>query len=187
MKGSIRAKFPTNRAPKGKVIEMDRQRTHIISALVLHKPGVLQRVSGLFTRRGFNIENITVGTSEQDNMARMTIIARGDEKVLEQITKQLNKLIEVIKVRDLDPENTVKRELCLIKVYTPTERVRSEVIQYANIFRGRIIDVSPESLTIELTGAPDKIEALLDLVRPFGIKEVARTGPTAISRGSKTI
>lgn len=162
---------------------MDEQRTHIISALVLHKPGVLQRVAGLFTRRGFNIENITVGTSEKEEMARMTIIAQGDEKVLEQITKQLNKLIDVIKVRDLEPESTVKRELCLIKIHAPAERIRSEVIQYANIFRGRIIDVSPETLTVEITGSPEKIEALIELLRGFGIKEIARTGPTAISRG----
>lgn len=166
---------------------MDEQRTHIISALVLHKPGVLQRVSGLFTRRGFNIENITVGTSEQDDMARMTIIAQGDEKVLEQITKQLNKLIDVVKVRDLDPESTVKRELCLIKIHVTSERIRSEVIQYANIFRGRIIDVSPETLTVEITGTPEKIEALIDLLRGFGIKEIARTGPTAISRGMQDV
>jgi acetolactate synthase I/III small subunit len=169
------------------VIKLDESRTHIISALVLHKPGVLQRVAGLFTRRGFNIENITVGTSEQEHLARMTIIAKGDEKVLEQITKQLNKLIEVIKVRDLEPRITVKRELCLIKVHTANEKVRSEVIQYANIFRGRIIDVGPDTLTIEITGPPEKIESLIDLVRIFGIKEVARTGPTAISRGTKTM
>lgn len=166
---------------------MDEQRTHIISALVLNKPGVLQRVAGLFTRRGFNIDNITVGASEQDEFARMTIIAQGDEKVLEQITKQLNKLIDVIKVRDLEPESTVKRELCLIKVHAPAERIRSEVIQYGSIFRGRIIDVSPENLTIEITGTPDKIDALIDLLRGFGIKEIARTGPTAMSRGVKTI
>jgi len=162
---------------------MDEQRTHVISALVLHKPGVLQRVAGLFTRRGFNIENITVGTSEQDGLARMTIITHGDERVLEQITKQLNKLIDVVKVRDLDPEITVKRELCLIKIHAASERTRSEVIQYANIFRGRIIDVSPETLTVEITGTPEKIEALIDLLRSFGIKKIARTGPTAISRG----
>lgn len=162
---------------------MKEQRTHVISALVLHKPGVLQRVAGLFTRRGFNIENITVGTSEQENMARMTIISRGDEKVLEQIIKQLNKLIDVVKVRDLDPENTVKRELCLIKTHASSEKVRSEVIQYANIFRGRIIDVSPDTLTVEITGTPEKIEALIDLLRGYGIKQIARTGSTAISRG----
>jgi len=163
------------------------QKSHIISALVLNKPGVLQRVAGLFTRRGFNIESITVGTSEQEGIARITIISKGDSKVLEQITKQLNKIIDVIKVRDLDPEKTVERELCLIKVHCPTERVRSEVIQYINIFRGRIIDVSPETLTVEITGEPNKIEALIDLVKTFGIKEIARTGPTAISRGIKTI
>jgi len=166
---------------------LDESRTHIISAIVLDKPGVLQRVAGLFTRRGFNIDNITVGPSEQENFARMTIITKGDEKILEQITKQLNKLIDVIKVRDLEPAVTVQRELCLIKVHTSSEKVSSEVIQYANIFRGRIIDVSPETITIEITGPPEKIEALIDLVRVFGIKEIARTGPTAISRGNKTI
>jgi acetolactate synthase-1/3 small subunit len=169
------------------VVKLDESRTHIISALVLHKPGVLQRVAGLFTRRGFNIENITVGTSEQENLARMTIIAKGDEKVLEQITKQLNKLIEVIKVRDLDSEVTVKLELCLIKVHTANEKVRSEIMQYANIFSGSIVDVSPDTLTIAITGSPEKIESLIDLVRVFGIKEIVRTGPTAISRGTKTM
>lgn len=169
------------------MIKLEESRTHIISALVLHKPGVLQRVSGLFTRRGFNIETITVGTSENKNLARMTIISKGDEKVLEQITKQLNKLIDVIKVRDLDPDITVKRELCLIKVHTATEKARAEVIQYTNIFRGRVIDVNPETLTVEITGDPEKIEAMIDLVSNFGIKEIARTGPTAITRGNKTI
>lgn len=163
------------------------ERSHIISALVEHKPGVLQRVAGLFTRRGFNIDTITVGETEKKKLARMTIIAKGDDKVLEQITKQLNKLIDVIKVRDLEMETTVKRELCLIKVHTPLEKIRSEVIQYAGIFRGRIIDVSPETLTVEITGDPEKIDALIDLLRNFGIKEVARTGPTAMSRGIKTI
>ena len=163
---------------------MDEQRIHVISALVLNKPGVLQRVAGLFTRRGFNIDNITVGTSEQENMARMTIISRGDERVLEQIIKQLNKLIDVVKVRDLAPENTVKRELCLIKIHATSERVRAEIIQYANIFRGRIIDVGPETLTVEITGTPEKIEALIDLLRGFGIKQIARTGATAIQRGT---
>ncbi|MDO5835159.1 MAG: acetolactate synthase small subunit [Methanobacterium sp.] len=166
---------------------MDEQRSHIISAIVMHRPGVLQRVSGLFTRRGFNIDSITVGPSEQDGLARMTIISRGDEKVLEQITKQLNKIIEVIKVRDLDPEGTVIRELCLIKTHATSERARSEIIQYANIFRGRIVDAGPENLTLEITGTSEKIDALIDLLRSFGIKEISRTGPTAISRGSKTI
>ena len=169
------------------VTELDENKNHVISALVLHKPGVLQRVAGLFTRRGFNIETITVGPSENEGIARMTIISKGDEKVLEQITKQLNKLIDVIKVRELEPGITVKRELCLIKVHTATEKARSEVIQYTNIFRGRVVDVSPETVTVEITGDPEKIEALIDLVSVFGIKEIARTGPTAITRGTKTI
>lgn len=169
------------------VIRMDELRNHIISAIVLHRPGVLQRVAGLFTRRGFNIDSITVGLSEQEGLARMTIISQGDDKILEQITKQLNKIIEVIKVRDLNAEGTVIRELCLIKTHATTEKSRSEIIQYANIFRGRIVDVGPENLTLEITGTPEKIDALIDLLRGFGIKEIARTGPTAISRGSKTI
>ena len=144
-------------------------------------------VFGLFTRRGFNIDSITVGPSEQEGLARMTIISTGDDKVLEQITKQLNKIIEVIKVRDLNADVTVTRELCLIKTHATSERARSEIIQYANIFRGRIVDVGPENLTLEITGAPEKIDALIDLLKSFGVKEVARTGPTAISRGSKTI
>ncbi|REE26488.1 acetolactate synthase small subunit [Methanothermobacter defluvii] len=168
------------------VIEMEPD-THIISALVEHKPGVLQRVAGLFTRRGFNIENITVGESETPGIARMTIIARGDDRVLEQITKQLNKLIDVIKVRDLEPAATVKRELCMVKVHAPSESERSEIIQYTNIFRGRIVDVSPDALTVEVTGDSEKIDAFLELLRNFGIKELTRTGPTAMSRGSRTM
>jgi acetolactate synthase-1/3 small subunit len=166
---------------------MDEQRSHIISAIVMNQPGVLQRVAGLFTRRGFNIDSITVGPSEQDDLARMTIISHGDDKVLEQITKQLNKIIEVIKVRDLDAEGTVTRELCLVKTHATSERSRSEIIQYANIFRGRIVDAGSENLTLEITGTPDKIDALIGLLKGYGIKEIARTGPTAISRGSRTI
>jgi acetolactate synthase-1/3 small subunit len=166
---------------------MDEQKSHIISALVMHRPGVLQRVAGLFTRRGFNIDSISVGPSEQDGFAHMTIISQGDDKILEQIIKQLNKIIDVIKVRDLNEERTVVRELCLIKTHTTSERARSEIIQYANIFRGRIVDVGPENLTLEITGTPDKIDSLIDLLRGYGIKEITRTGPTAMSRGSKTI
>jgi len=181
-------KYPTNLLPrKLEVINVDELRSHIISAIVMHRPGVLQRVAGLFTRRGFNIDSITVGPSEQEGLARMTIISTGDDKVLEQITKQLNKIIEVIKVRDLNADVTVTRELCLIKTHATSERARSEIIQYANIFRGRIVDVGPENLTLEINGAPEKIDALIDLLNSFGVKEVARTGPTAISRGSKTI
>jgi acetolactate synthase-1/3 small subunit len=159
-------------------------KSHIISTLVENKPGVLQKVSSLFTRRGFNIESITVGESEVEGLARMVIISHGDDKVLEQITKHLNKLIDVIKVIDLNPDNSVKRELALIKVKADSEKARSEVIQYTNIFRGKIIDVGTTTLTTEITGDPEKINALISLLKGFGIKEIARTGPTAIGRGA---
>lgn len=160
---------------------------HTISVIVENKPGVLQRVSGLFTRRKFNIDSITVGKTDDPAISRITITTTGDDHVLEQITKQLNKLIEVIKVRELTPETTIKRELVLIKVSAEDEKAKSEVIQYAEIFRGHIVDVTPESLTIEITGEPSKINALLDLIRPYGLKEVVKTGVTAIKRGPNTL
>lgn len=158
-------------------------KSHIISTLVEDQPGVLQRVSSLFSRRDFNIDSITVGKSEINGLARMTIISRGDDHVLEQITKQLNKLIDVVKVRDLDPNNSVKRELALIKVSACDEKDKSQIIQYSNIFRGKIIDVSTGTLTAEITGDPNKINAFISLLKPFGIKKISRTGPTAIERG----
>ena len=160
---------------------------HVISALVLNKPGVLQRISGLFTRRGFNISSITVGTTENPQISRVTIVVNGDDKILEQVIKQLNKLIEVIKVSELEEKKSVQRELCLIKIYAPTESAKSQVIQYTNIFRGKIVDLSVETLTVEITGDEDKINAFIDLVRPLGIKEMARTGPTALMRGPKIL
>lgn len=156
---------------------------HVISTLVENKPGVLQKVTGLVSRRGYNIESITVGECETPNLARMVFVVKGDEKVLEQVTKQLNKLVEVVKIKDLDPNNSVKRELALIKVKAEDDKIRSEIIQYANIFRGKIIDVSDSTLTIEITGGPEKIDALISLLESFGIKKIARTGPTAVERG----
>ena len=158
-------------------------RTHIITALVEHKPGVLQRVASMFTRRRFNIESITVGQTDNPTIARMTILTWGDEKVLEQVTKQMNKLVPVIKVSDLDMGECVCRELCLIKVHAPSERQRSQVIQYADVFRGRVVDVSPDSITVEITGDASKVNAFMDLARGMGIKEIARTGTTAMQRG----
>lgn len=157
-------------------------KSHVISTLVENKPGVLQKIASLFTRRGFNIESITVGESETKGMAAMVIISKGDEKILEQITKQLNKLIDIVKVVDLDPDHSVKRELALIKVKADNEQKRSEIIQHANIFRGKIIDMGPSTLTIEITGDPNKINALISLLQNFGIKKIVRTGPTAIAR-----
>ena len=157
--------------------------SHVISTLVEDKPGVLQKVASLFTRRGFNIDSITVGASEVEGLARMVFVVKGDEKVLEQVIKQLHKLVDVVKIKDLDPEYVLKRELCLVKVKTGKANVRSEVIQYADIFKAKIIDVCDDFITMEVTGHPDKIDSFLKLLEPFGIKKIARTGPTAIARG----
>jgi len=163
------------------------EQKHVIAAIVEHKPGVLYQVSNMFRCRGFNIESISVGPTEQGKQARMTITVNGEHKTIEQVIKQLNKLIDVIKVRRLDPANIVIREMALVKVHASTTRPRSDVINYANIFRARVIDVSPESLIVEITGDPDKIEAFINLMKPFGVKEVARTGKTALSRGAKSV
>lgn len=166
---------------------MEQKHNHIISIIVEHKPGVLYSVSNLFRCRGFNIDNISVGSAEEVGLARMTIMVRGDDRTIEQVVKQLNKLIDVIKVTRLNPENIVSRELALIKVNALNTKARSDIINYADIFRARVVDVSSESLMMELTGTSDKIDAFISLMKPFGIKEVARTGITALSRGAKSI
>lgn len=166
---------------------MSIQQTHIIATLVENKPGVLYEVANMFRRRNFNIDNISVGPTETEDLARMTIAVRGDDRTIEQIVKQLNKIINVIKVSTLDPTNTVMRELALVKVHAVDAKARSDIIQYVNIFRGHIVDVSQESMTVEITGDSDKIDAFIDLSRPFGIKEIARTGITALTRGGKVI
>jgi len=166
---------------------MAKEESQIIAAIVEHKPGVLYRVSNMFRRRGFNIESITVGPTEQEDLARMTITVNGDETVVEQVIKQMRKLIDVVKVRRLDPATTVIREMALVKVHTPDARVRSDIINYANIFRARVVDVSTEMLMIEITGDSDKINAFLDLMKPFGLEETARTGITALSRGTRSV
>ena len=155
---------------------------HVISTLVEDKPGVLQKVAGLFTRRGFNIDSITVGESEVEGLSRMVISVHADKKGLEQVTKQLNKLVDVIKIKDIT-KNAVKRELCLIKVHIPDEKARSEIMQYTHIFRAKIVDVSEETLMIELTGDVEKINAFVSLLKGYGVKKISRTGLTAIARG----
>ena len=158
-------------------------RGRTIVALVEDRPGVLNRVSSLFRRRGFNISSLAVGKSEQPNLSRMTFVVDGDEATIEQVTKQLNKLIDVIRVSELTDEDVVARELALIKVHaTPT--TRSEIIQLVDIFRANIVDVSPQSLVIEITGEEDKINALYNLLRPFGVREVMRTGRIAMAGSS---
>jgi acetolactate synthase-1/3 small subunit len=157
---------------------------HTLSVLVANKPGVLTHVSGLFSRRGYNIDSLTVGVTENPEISRMTIVAHGDEHVIEQVTKQLNKLIDIIKVVEVTPLESVYRELALIKV-AATAKNRSEVIQITDIFRAKIVDVSADSIIIEITGSGDKINALEEMMRPFGINEMVRTGKVALIRGSK--
>ena len=157
-------------------------RKHIISLLVENKPGVLARIAGLFSRRGFNIDTLAVGPTDDPMLSRMTLTLDGALHPIDQVTKQLHKLVNVIKIRDLEPEEAVARELALFKVAADAE-TRAQVMQFAEIFRGHVIDVSKRSITIEVTGADDKIEAFEAAVRPFGLIEMVRTGEIAISRG----
>ncbi|MDI6860122.1 MAG: acetolactate synthase small subunit [Methanocellales archaeon] len=159
---------------------------HTLSVLVENKPGVLARVSGLFSRRGFNIDSLAVGVTENPEISRMTIVVEGDDRVLEQVTKQLNKLIDVIKVSDLMAEESVERELVMIKVVAEP-KMRSEIMQIADIFRARIVDVSPKTLIIEVTGDEAKVNAMESLLKQFGIKELVRTGKVALTRGLKSV
>ena len=159
----------------------------VIAAIVENKPGVLHSIANMFRRRGFNIESITVGHTEKKGLARMTITLNGDDKTIEQVVKQMNKLIEVVKVNQLDSENIVARELALVKVKVPDAKTRSDAINCVEVFRGRVVDVSPSTLTIEITGTSDKIDAFLNLMKSYGIMELARTGLTALSRGVKSI
>lgn len=156
---------------------------HTLVALVEDKPGVLNKVASLFRRRGFNIESIAVGRTEQPGLSRMTIVVDSDSGEVEQIRKQFDKLIEVIKVSDITDSEMVARELALIKVKA-TASTRSEIIQIVDIFRANIVDVAPDSLMVEVTGDEDKIDSLFRLLRGFGIKEMARTGRIALTRGT---
>jgi len=162
-------------------------KAHTLQVLVENKAGVLSRVAGLFSRRGFNIESLTVGTCEEPGMSRMTIVVLGDDAEVEQVKKQLNKLIDVIKVSDITDRSTVDRELALIKVSAEAGESRAEVMQIANIFRAQIIDVGTRSVILEVTGDTEKIDALETLLRQYGIKEFVRTGKIALLRGSKGI
>lgn len=155
---------------------------HTIAILVEDQPGVMARVASLFTRRGFNIESIAVGHSEKPGISRMTIITSGDEKVLEQVTKQLNKLIDVIRVRDISPRNVIERELILVKVHTNSLPIRAEIIQLVEIFKAKVVYVERDTLTIEMSGDEEKVSGLLELIKPFGIIEIVRTGRIAIAR-----
>ena len=157
-------------------------RRHILSILVENKPGVLARISGLFSRRGFNIDTLAVGPTDDERISRITLTVDGAKHPIDQVTKQLHKLVNVLKIRDLEPEETVARELALFKIAAEGES-RGQVMQFAQIFRANVIDVSKRSLTVEVTGTDDKIEAFEELVRPYGLVEMVRTGEIAVARG----
>ena len=159
---------------------------HTLSVLVEDKPGVLARVSGLFSRRGFNIASLAVGATEQPGVSRMTIVVSVEDFPLEQVTKQLNKLVHVIKIVELEPAQSVQRELLLVKVRADVT-VRSQVLETVQLFRAKVVDVAPESLTIEATGTVDKISALLRMLEPFGIREMVQSGMVAVGRGPRSI
>ena len=161
------------------------EREHTIAVLVENKPGVLSRVAGLFTRRNFNIDSLAVGETEDPEYSRITMVVKGDDKTVEQVKKQLNTLIPVIKVSDLTEDDSVDRELALIKVHSNPD-TRGEIMQIAETFRAEIVDVGKTSVVIEATGDTDKIDALEDMLRQFGIKEVSRTGRISLARGPKT-
>ena len=158
---------------------------HTISILVDNEFGVLSKVSGLFSGRGFNIESLCVAETLDPTVSRMTIVTTGDDKIIEQITKQLNKLINIIKVTDLTAEEHIERELAMIKVNANAED-RAEILSIIDIFRGKVVDVSPKTYTIEMTGDAEKVNAMIELLRPFGIKEIVRTGKIAMARSLKT-
>lgn len=159
---------------------------HILSVLVENQSGVLSKIAGLFTRRGYNIDSLTVGTTEDPSTSRMTIVVTEDEYIIEQITKQLNKLIDVIKIIEVEDPNCVVRELALIKVASNPEN-RTAIIENVNIFRGNILDLDKKSMTVEITGNFEKITAFIELMKPFGIKEMVRTGVTTLERGNKAL
>ncbi|TDC43343.1 acetolactate synthase small subunit [Micromonospora sp. KC213] len=159
---------------------------HTLSVLVENKPGVLARVSGLFSRRGFNIDSLAVGETENPDVSRITIVVNAESSPLEQVTKQLNKLVNVLKIVELDPQVSVARELLLVKVRAD-RNARGQVLETVSLFRARVVDVAPDTLTIEATGTPDKLDAMLRDLEPFGIKEMVQSGTVAIGRGSRSI
>ena len=162
--------------------QMRSGRKHVLTILVENKPGVLTRIAGLFARRGFNIDTLTVGPTEDDRISRVTLTLDGAVHSIDQVTKQLHKLINVLKIRDMEPDETVAREMALFKVSSAVEN-RAEIIQFAEIFRAKIVDVARRTMTIEVTGSADKIEAFERMIRPHGLVEMVRTGEIAISRG----
>ena len=159
---------------------------HTLSVLVENRPGVLTRVAGLFARRAFNIHSLAVGPTEHEGISRMTVVVDVDALPLEQVTKQLNKLINVIKIVELEPSASVQREMLLVKVRADVQ-TRTHVLETAELFRAKVIDVAPDAVTIEATGSPDKLEALLKVLEPFGVRELVQSGMVGIGRGNRSI
>jgi len=159
---------------------------HTLSVLVENKPGVLARIAGLFSRRGFNIDSLAVGPTEHADLSRMTIVVSVEGSPLEQVTKQLNKLIEVLKVVELDPDHSVQRELLLVKVRTDTTS-RSHVLETVALFRAKVVDVAADAVTVEATGSAEKLEALLRMLEPYGVKELVQSGFVGLARGSRSM
>jgi acetolactate synthase-1/3 small subunit len=158
-----------------------RTKRHTISILVQNKFGAFNRIAGMFAAKGYNIDSLTVGPTEDEGVSRMTIVTRGDDQIIEQITKQLNKLIDIVKVVDLTFDSFVERELVLVKVQSNTD-TRPEIMQIAEIFRAKVVDISPRTLTLEATGSQQKVDAIIKMLKPFAIKEMARTGRVALKR-----
>ncbi|MFC1405344.1 MULTISPECIES: acetolactate synthase small subunit [Streptacidiphilus] len=159
---------------------------HTLSVLVENKPGVLARIAALFSRRGFNIDSLAVGPTEHPDISRMTIVVNVEDLPLEQVTKQLNKLVNVIKIVELDPDAAVRRELVLVKVRADSE-TRSQITEIVTLFRAKTVDVSPDAVTVEATGSSDKLEAMLKMLEPYGIKELVQSGMVAVGRGARSI
>ncbi len=170
------------KAPRFRELKKGETRKHIINVLVRNELGVLARIATLIAGKGYNIEGLSVGETHEKGLSRMTIEVIGDDIVIDQVVKQLRKLIDTLKVRDLTDVPHVERELVLVKVHAPTSRARDEILRIVEIFRGKVVDVSPETYTIEITGDEDKINAFIELLKPFGIKELARTGKIAMRR-----
>lgn len=165
------------------MIDMTQEKRHVIAMLVEDQPGVLTRIAGMFARRGFNIDTITVGKTTKPGISKMVISVIGDDETLEQVEKQVNKLIDTVKVMEMPEGKSVIRELCLVKVAIPNKKAKEEILRYTKIYKTKIVDITPKSVTAELIGDPDKIDSFIELMKQFGVKEVSRTGATAVSRG----
>ena len=165
---------------------MTKEQKHVIAMIVEDQPGVLTRIAGLFARRGFNIDTITVGKTTKKGISKMVITVIGDDAVLEQVQKQINKLIDTIKVIEMPSGKSIIRELCLLKIALPDKKAKEEILRYTKIYKTKIVDITQKDVTAELVGTPDKIDSFIELMKPFGIREISRTGVTAVSRTIKS-